>query len=80
MNPSLKGKASAGAGAVDFRKPSLHANNLQEQLRQSACAFCRACQFKLNARRKSADRRTSANIHDEFSRLAINYLNNRRLS
>jgi hypothetical protein len=35
MDPSLKGKASAGAGAVDFGKASLHANNLQEQLKRS---------------------------------------------
>jgi len=81
MDPSLRGKPQPrSAEAVDFGKASLHANNLQEQLRRCARAFCRGLQFELNARKKSADRRISANIHDEFSRLKINYLNNRRLS
>jgi hypothetical protein len=42
--------------------------------------FCRSTEFELNARKKNQDGRISANIHDEFRSVKINYLNNRRPS
>jgi hypothetical protein len=80
MDPSFKGKPQPVAEAVDFRKPNLHANNLQEQLRRHGGVFCRGLQFELNARKQIPDWRISINIHYEFSCFEINYINISKLS